>query len=453
MLSCVPSAVLDGITARRVSVECDVRPGLPALVIVGMSDLAVRETRERVRAAIVNSGFEFPLCRMVVNIAPADARKTGSGFDVAIALAILVASGQVDAGLASDAAPLGHLSITGQLRAARGTLPLAEALIASGTTTIAVPSAAVGDAAIAAPARLVVADSLRELVDALAAPPALHIPPAPYAASLGVPDHSPDLADIRGCATAIRAMTIAAAGGHGLLFVGAPGTGALMLARRLPGLLPPLGWHEAVQVARIQSAAGVRDTAQPVISLARPFRAPHHTITMSALVGGGSAPEPGEATLAHLGVLALQSVDEFARGALEALRCPVRDGSVAIVRGDRTTVFPTRFLLVGTAYLADGDDRTQLMQRRRINLARDFFDLVVELDRPDASADLITTTAAVRDEVVAARELLATTPPAGAQRVARVARTIAALEGASVVSGDHTAEAMALTGAVVAPAP
>jgi magnesium chelatase family protein len=387
MLSCVPSAVLSGVTARRAVIECDVRRGLPAFVIAGLGDLAVREARERVRAATLNSGFEFPLARVTVSVAPLDVRKTGASFDVAIALAVLVASGQVAPELVDGVAPLAELTLGGQLRPTRGTLPLAEALIASGVTTIAVPHAAAGDAAIAAPSRLIVADSLRQLVDALAQPPALQIPPAPYADSLGAGEDGADLADVRGLAVAIRAMTIAAAGGHGLLFVGPPGCGAHMLARRLPGLLPPLTWGQAVDVARIHSAAGLRDATRPIVSLQRPFRAPHHTISPSGMVGGGVGPTPGEATLAHLGVLALLDVTEFHRGSLESLRVSVRSGSVPIVRGQRTTVFPARCQLVASASLRDGDERDQLIQRRRINHARDFFDLVVALTPPDVAAD------------------------------------------------------------------
>ncbi len=341
VLSGVTTYCIDGLDSRRVSVEVDVRPGLPAFVIVGLGDLAVREARERVRGALLNSGFEFPLRRIVVNLAPAHLRKNGSGFDLAIACAVLAASGQVSVEAMARRAVYGELSLSGAVRGCRGTLAVAQATAGHGLDGLIVAGDRGAEAALVDGLDVLAVDSLAQLARVLGGvEEAPSIPPAP----LHEPAPVADLADVLGQHEAITGLTVAAAGGHNLLMRGSPGTGKTMLARRLPGILPPLSGPEAIEVTRIQSVAGLRRSGG--LATARPFRAPHHTISASGLVGGGIAPTPGEATLAHLGVLFLDELSEFHRGTLESLRQPLEDGYVAIVRGQRTAIFPTRLMLV-----------------------------------------------------------------------------------------------------------
>jgi magnesium chelatase family protein len=341
MLARVSTFAIDGVDPRQVWVEVDIRPGLPAFTIVGLGDVAVRESRDRARAAILNSGFQFPDSRVTANLAPAFLRKAGPGFDTALALAVLAASGQIPTDELTAYAVFGELSLGGEIRDSPGVLAVAEGARRAGFARLIVPRERAREAALVDGIAVVGVAALRDAAEIVmgADPPPL--PGGPAATQLIRSE--PDLADVRGHAAPLFALQVAAAGGHNLLLEGAPGTGKTMLARRLPSILPEMTRAEALEVTRIHSIAGAH--ADGLITV-RPFRAPHHTVSPAGLVGGGSPPRPGEASLATHGVLFLDELSEFQRASLEALRQPLEDGCVAIVRGQRALVFPTRFMLI-----------------------------------------------------------------------------------------------------------
>jgi magnesium chelatase family protein len=300
VLARVATFAIDGVEPRRIWVEVEIRSGLPAFTIVGLGDTAVRESRDRVRSAILNSGFEFPRTRITANLAPAFLRKVGPGFDAALALGVLAASGQVSHEALSAYAVFGELSLGGELRDSPGALAVAEGARAAGLARLIVPRERSREAALVGEVTIVGAASLRAAAEVVmgAKPPSLpELRAAARAETL-----EPDLADVRGHSAPLLALEIAAAGGHNLLLEGAPGTGKTMLARRLPSILPPMSRADAIEVTRIHSVAGI--LAAGLIA-ARPFRAPHHTISPAGLVGGGSPPRPGEATLANRRLLLL----------------------------------------------------------------------------------------------------------------------------------------------------
>jgi magnesium chelatase family protein len=495
VLARVTTFAIDGIRSRRVTVEVDLRQGLPGFAVVGLGDKAVRESRDRVRAAIQNCGFDFPQRRITANLAPAYLRKSGPGFDLAIACGILAASGQVPAAELERWAVFGELSLGGELRPCGGTLAVAEGAAEEAVEGLVVPRERAAEAALVEGLRVAGLGTLAEVAAVLRGG---EVPdaPDPLALPASVTDDEPlDLAEVRGQGDAVRGLVVAAAGGHNLLLSGPPGTGKTMLARRLPSILPALTHAEALEITRIHSVAGLSPAGGLVVR--RPFRAPHHTISSSGLVGGGAAPSPGEVTLAHLGVLFLDELSEFSRAALEALRQPLEDGRVAIVRGQRLAVYPTRFMLVAATNPCPcgfaGSRRCRCTEadharhRRRLSgPLLDRIDVLLNVGRPTAGAlggaGEGTTSAAARQQVVVARERQArrfagtpatcnadmsvaqlrrharldergdrllrdaydrgTVSARGHQRVLRVARTIADLAGRDSIAAADVAHAL-----------
>ncbi len=490
-LATVYSRAQNGLAADLVTVEVHLAPGLPGLSIVGLPEAAVRESRDRVRAAVVNSGFQFPNRRITVNLAPADLPKEGGRFDLPIALGLLAASGQIPPSSLEGLEVLGELSLTGEIRPVRGALPAAIKCAVLGHRLL-VPQANGAEAQLAPDCAVIVASQLGALCSQL------HSGGAPAVPAGAAPEPAPvaaDLAEVAGQSQARRALEVAAAGGHSLLMCGPPGSGKSMLAARLPGILPPLTPAEALEVAAVASVGSAGFDVR--LWGRRPYRAPHHTASGVALVGGGADPRPGEITLAHHGVLFLDELPEFDRRVLEVLREPLESGHITVSRAARQTDFPASFQLVAAmnpcpcGYLGDVSGRCRCtpdqVARYRSRLSGpllDRIDLQVFVPRLEISEFAGSAgaagepSAAVRERVCraraiqlaragkrnarleprelqpeqmlepAARELLATAIARLAlsarayHRVLKVARTVADLAGAPVVAAAHVAEAV-----------
>jgi magnesium chelatase family protein len=492
MLATARTFTLDGIAARPVRVEVDVRRGLPAFSVVGLPDTAVREARERVRAALANCGFEFPLHRIVANLAPASLRKAGPGLDLAIAVALLTASEQLEWEALPRVAMAGELALDGSTRPVPGALAIAEAARELGAEILVVPVENGAEAALAPGIDVVGLENLAQLPE-LAAGKWSPTPPQSLPLVLDGGGDGGDLADLRGQPHLRYAMEVAAAGGHSLLMVGPPGAGKSLAASRLPSIMPPLARQEALEVARIASACG-KLAGGPVGR--RPFRAPHHTISPAGLVGGGSPPGPGEITLAHRGVLFLDELCEFRRDALEALRAPLETGSVAIVRAGSALRLPCRFMLVAAsnpcpcgrgeadAECSCGPQAVRSYQSKLSGALADRLDILATVRQPSAEAmggKAGEPSASVRERVCEARERQARRLGAGRcnaemtpaearesalaegaaallaesysrrrlsgrahDRVLRLARTVADLAGAEAIGRDEMAQALQL---------
>jgi magnesium chelatase family protein len=495
VLASVTTFALEGVGSREVTVEIDARPGLPTFTLVGLADRAVRESRERVRAAVLNSGLDFPMQRVAANLAPAHVHKHGAGFDLAIAVGLLAASGQIPHERLTSHGVCGELSLGGRVRPVRGALAFALGARRAGCEHLIVPEENGAEAALVGEVEVLPVPDLARIVELLRGD--WHPQPPPTASRAFAPAlPGLELSDVRGQTDAKRALEVAAAGGHNLLMVGPPGAGKTMLARRLPAILPPLSFEEALEVTQIHSAAGMSPGG---LVESRPFRSPHHTISAQGLVGGGVPARPGEITLAHRGVLFLDELPEFSRAALDAMRQPLEEGRLEIVRGQRSVSYPARGMLVaacnncpcgrpGSACSCD-DMAIARYQRRLSGPLLDRLDLVCEVEAVPA-VELVReddarapSAAEVRARVTAARErqlrrlrgtgchcnadmdgrltrrAVSLTPRAtgallgvrdssalsgrGHDRVLRVARTIADLAGRDEVEAADVEEALA----------